>query len=210
MQEVLREIAERDDVQNALPDDPNGRRPRNTTGTPAPGAKPREARPREARPRDRRNLSSGDASGLGTIMAWGLVVAVVVMLVVALVNGFAERQRRETTATKKKLIAPTPRSEAAPPPLRDFEQLAVEGRYAEAVHAMLLHAFVQLATRRATGWPAAKTGREILAAVGGFATADLPLRLVFQTSEAAWFGKADVDRAQYEQCLGNYRSWSIS
>jgi hypothetical protein len=209
VQELLRELSERDDVQTALPGDPTGRDARQRTAPPPPG---KARKPRSAEPERRSSLRERESgsSGLGEVLAWGLVFAVAVMLVVALVNGFADRRRRETTRKDKKGAPAAPPATPAPPPLRDFEQLAAEGRYAEAVHALLLHAFVRLAERRATGWPAAKTGREILAAVGGFAAADKPLRLVFQTSEAAWFGKVDIDRNQYEECLANFRNWSTS
>jgi len=210
LRDQLRQIAERRDVQTELPGET----------TPTERRRGRvERSPRNSRTPDRRTEPRSPSSipnsglpgfgGLAQFLAWGLVVTVVVLLVVAIVRALAERRLTAAKLSTAKVL-PLVTDAPAPPPLADYEVLAQAGRFAEAVHALLLHAFVRLATRRSTGWPAAKTGREILAAVGGFTAADEPLQVVFRTAETAWFGKAHVDRALYEQCLQNFRVWSTT
>lgn len=211
--EVLQRLAAERDVQTTLPgkvgDEANQR-----GGNRPPPANQRALRTgRAGVPRDggsgRSSLRFGDgASGIAKVLAWPLVVVVSLLLLAAIVRAIADRQRAAARARVQPAPRTSPTAASAPPPLTDYERLAHEGRFAEAVHALLLHAFVALATRRGTGWPAAKTGREILAAVGGFGAAEAPLRLVFQTAELGWFGRVPIDRDQYERCLRSYRDWS--
>lgn len=211
--EVLQRLAAERDVQTTLPGKvEDGARQRG--GDRPPPANQRALRTgRAGVPRDGGSRSSGirfgdGASGIAKVLAWTLVVVVAALLVAAIVRAIADRQRAAARAKAKVAPRITPTAASAPPPLTDYERLAHEGRFAEAVHALLLHAFVALATRRGTGWPAAQTGREILAAVGGFGAAEAPLRLVFQTAELGWFGRVPIDRDQYERCLRSYRDWS--
>lgn len=211
LRDQLRQIAERRDVQTELP----GEKTPTERGRGRPERTPRNSRTPDRRLEPRNPSSSHSSSnfsglgGLAKFLAWGLVATVVVLLVVAIVRALAERRLTAAKASPAKVPLPVADAPVAPP-LADYELLAQAGRFAEAVHALLLHAFVRLATRRSTGWPAAKTGREILAAVGGFTAADEPLQIVFRTAETAWFGKAAVDRAQYEKCLQNFVLWSTA
>jgi hypothetical protein len=197
-------------VQTALPGDPDATASRGGKAPTTPSLAPKKPARSPQNPANRFRSSSSSGSGnLAKVLSWGLVLVVILLLLAAVVNAIVERRRRQTTPAAQKAARPGPTNEGtAPPPLHDYEHLANEGRYAEAVHALLQHAFVKLARRRAMSWPAAQTGREILAAVGGFEAGDAPLRAVFRTSEAAWFGELAVDREQYERCLSNFRGWS--
>jgi hypothetical protein len=211
--EVLQRLAAERDVQTTLPGKVGGE------ADPAGGDRPPPANRRGIRtgragvPREGSGRSPGirfgdGAGGIAKVLAWALVVVVAVLLLAAIVRAVMDRQRAAARVKGKATAPATPAVAAAPPPLLDYERLALEGRFTEAVHALLLHAFVALATRRGTGWPAARTGREILAAVGGFHAGDAPLHVVFQTAELGWFGRVAVDRDQYERCLRSYRDWS--
>lgn len=218
----MQRIAEADDVQTTLPDDARGIRTGRNAGANGGGSSgggtagnddPREwqrarerAAPREGTDRGVEAPSFSGGESVGVALAWSLVVVVGVLLAAALTRAIADRSRAKDRLARPG--APTPDPGAAPPPVPDHERLAAEGRYAEAVHALLLAAFVQLAEQRGSAWPRARTGREILAAFGGFSAGEAPLQLVFRTAEAAWFGSAPVDRDGYERCLRNYRGWS--
>ena len=206
--EVLQQAAERRGTQTSLPgENDTERQPRSRPRNDEAGRMSPRGRPREGSGRDAPNWGgSGFGGGFAKIFGWLIVAATVVLLLVAIARAIGDRRRTAIVRS----IAPTLPTEptlAPPPPLADYEQLAKAGRFAEAVHAMLLHAFVRLAERRGRGWPRADTGREILAAVGGFAAAEAPLQLVFRTAETAWFGAAPVDREQYERCLQSYLAW---
>lgn len=209
--EVLQRLATERDVQTTLPGKVGDE------AGPAGGDRPPPANRRSIRtgrvgvPREGGgpSIRFGDgAGGIAEVLAWALVVVVAVLLLAATGRAVADRRRAAAQVKGKGTALATPPVAAAPPPLLDYERLALEGRFTEAVHALLLHAFVALATRRGTGWPAARTGREILAAVGGFDAGDAPLRVVFQTAELGWFGRVAVDRDQYERCLRSFRDWS--
>ena len=206
--EVLQQAAERRGAQTSLPGEAETeRKTRLRPPEDRPGQTLPRGRPREGSGRERANWGGGGSGGgFAKVFGWLIVVATVVMLAVAIARAIADRRRTASVRS----IAPQPLPEptlAPPPPLADYEQLARAGRFAEAVHALLLHAFVRLAERRGRGWPRADTGREILAAVGGFAAAEAPLQLVFRTAETAWFGAVPVDREQYERCLQSYLAW---
>ncbi|MBM4060611.1 MAG: DUF4129 domain-containing protein [Planctomycetes bacterium] len=209
LRESLRAHAERVDAQTELPGDQPAaarRRPRSLPPDSPSVPHERTGVPREAGARSGELPSGAGRGDLARAFAWTLVAAVAVLLAIALARALAERRRRAAIAAPKPrgLVLPPA---AAPPPLADFERLPAAGRFADAVHALLLHAFVALAERRGAAWPAAQTGREILASLGGFQDGGLPLRTVFRVAETAWFGRAPVDRAGYEDCLRCYRDW---
>src|SRR5205814_10027867 len=100
-----------------------------------------------------------DIGDLGRAVLWVIVAVVGVALVVALARAFAGRDR-----SKKE---PPPAAPAAPDPARpvpavafeDADRLAREGRYAEAIHALLLRTLASLAEHGA-GLAQSWTSRE--------------------------------------------------
>jgi hypothetical protein len=136
---------------------------------------------------------------------YALLAVFGVLLAVALVR--ALRTWRRTVPPGAATAVPVLPDGAAPPVLEDFERLALAGRFAEAVHAMLLHAFALLAAQRGRAWPRAETGREILAAVGGFGSGDAGLWSVFRTAEGSQFGGRAVTSADYDGCRLQFEGW---
>jgi len=154
-----------------------------------------------------RNWACFDLSKLsiGSWLLWLVFGVLVALVLFGVVRSLMEWSRRLRPAA-----AAAPAAEAAvgtAPALEDFEQLAAAGRFAEAVHAMLLQAFVLLAEQRGRPWPRAETGREILAAVGGFGSADGGLRGVFTTVEGSRFGGRGVSANDYADCRQQFTSW---
>jgi hypothetical protein len=142
---------------------------------------------------------------IGNWLLWAVCGVLVALVLFGVVRALIDWRRR-----------PRPAAAAAPaaaatvgtaPALEDFEQLAAAGRFAEAVHAMLLQAFVLLAEQRGRPWPRAETGREILAAVGGFGIADGGLRGVFATVEGSHFGGRGVSATDFADCRQQFTSW---
>lgn len=82
--------------------------------------------------------------------------------------------------------------------LRTADGLARQGRFAEAIHAMLLGILRALPTKGNAGWSPAVTGREILHMRTG---ADAEgLGVLIRTSELVHFGGRPGSEAQYLAC----------
>jgi len=74
------------------------------------------------------------------------------------------RGQRSVAAADGMAAVPWPPPPASGDVLPDAEALARDGRFGEAVHALLLHAFAGLAKRRGAPLPAALTSREAVRA----------------------------------------------
>jgi len=110
------------------------------------------------------------------------------------------RARRRKAAPAA--VPPSPAGGEARPPLAgDAERLLAAGRYAEAVHALLLHALRQLADRFRVAIPPSRTSREILALLPLKAERREALAELVRTVERSLFGGAPVGREDYERSL---------
>lgn len=85
--------------------------------------------------------------------------------------------------------------------------LAGQGRYAEAVHTLLLLAVVELAER--AGWepPESLTSREILARAPVPTTARGALGELVSVVEISHFGRRPVSAGDYRRCEGFYEAF---
>lgn len=94
-----------------------------------------------------------------------LTIAAAVVLVLYLLWDMLARggRRRSPSAETDPPARAAPPGELDAPPLADPEALAREGRFGEAVHALLLAAFARLAEHRRAPLPPNLTSREVLA-----------------------------------------------
>lgn len=206
IRERVQHVLQQQHYQTTLPGEleGKGRRGRPDYAEPKRGAPTREYGRPLGTPTPAPSCSGLGSSGLATALLYALGAAVVAVALFVVVRSWLERRRPPAKAAAA--AARRPPSPSAPE-LLDFEALARAGRLAEAVHAMLLHAFVLLADRRGQPWPQADTGREILAAVGGFGAADEALRSLFRTAEGSRFGGRPVSVADYETCRSRFSDW---
>jgi len=99
---------------------------------------------------------------LGLLVLGAAAAGGVALLVFLSWDLLRRRGRRPTVAAAGAAAPPPPR--AAGDALPDAEALARDGRFGEAVHALLLHAFAGLARRRGAPLPAGLTSREAMRA----------------------------------------------
>ena len=171
------------------------RRPR------APTVFERDVETERERPRpnpdDSAESWSGDGpewSTIGRVLFW---IAVAVFAAFVLGSIFVEVQRKKGQAnlrhTPVQPIA-TPR----PAPVPDYERLAGEGRYDEALHAVYLTAVRRLGVTD-DSW----TGREILAKAGIAGEARRALSEITRAVEFSRFGGQPADEAGYRAALAH-------
>lgn len=86
--------------------------------------------------------------------------------------------------------------------LTDLERLAAQGRFAEAVHAMLLRTFESIGAQRAL--PSALTSREVLARAGLSDGAHGALRELVLAVECTLFGGQEATAEDYRRCVASY------
>jgi hypothetical protein len=142
-----------------------------------------------------------------SVLLWIVLGVFVVVFGLQLFAALRDRQRptREPArARPPAAAAPTAPAAAVIP---DHERLAAEGRFAAAVHALLLAALRLLAERRTRPFPVAATGREILGAVGGLTAGDRSLVELLHCAERAWFGGSALNDATYQHCRDLFERW---
>lgn len=137
---------------------------------------------------------------------WAILIAAAALALVWLSRLFLDRARDLRVTAPDPRAAPG-RAPAPGPatPLPDFEALAREGRHAEAVHALLLHAVARLAALARAPFPAGATAREIVRAAGGDSGG--PLRGLLGLAEGVHFGDRPASAADYEEGLRRFREW---
>jgi hypothetical protein len=172
-----------------------------------PAAMPEE-RERDARP------SGGGGSGgislptagfpvVGRAVLWVLLAAALLLVFVWIGQSLALR-RREPAAAEAKPDSPAPAAVETLP--GDPAALAAEGRYGEAVHALLLAAIAIVSRRFRLPLPPSRTSRELLRAVPLQGPAREAFAGLVQTVERSWFGGAPVAAADYEASLARFRT----
>lgn len=125
-----------------------------------------------------------------------VVVAVLaVMLVVWLAGADPERWRGRLRSLRRPPRSASEPLPSASPQLASADELALQGRYSEAVHALLLAVLAGLSGRDRR-WPHAATGREIAARH----VRNEDLRSLVAAAELAHFGGRRATREEYGIC----------
>jgi hypothetical protein len=151
----------------------------------------------EWRPESR---SSGGGLALRSLL-YGLAIVALVLLVAVVANNYLERRRvRAPTAVATAEPAGPEEGEGEIP---DPDSLARKGRFAEAVHALLLLAQRRL-VERAGGISPALTSREILSRVKLPDGARTALRHLVLSVESCLFGGRTAGPAEYAGCRESY------
>lgn len=91
--------------------------------------------------------------------------------------------------------------------LEEADRLAQAGRFAEAIHMLLLHALEVLRARLESGLPQALTSREILRQAPLPPTASPPLSALIERSERCHFGTEGADQELYRQSRGYFEAF---
>jgi hypothetical protein len=131
-----------------------------------------------------------------------LLYTAVAVLVVLAVTWLARRLGRSTRDVEvSEPVAP----EAVAIPIASAEALAADGRYADAIHALLLDTLAALS--RAARLPASLTSREIVARVPLAPGARDALAGLVTAVEVSWFGGVTPSRADYLTCLARFHAF---
>lgn len=151
----------------------------------------------------------GGGGALGTLLSWllwGVLGIGAVVLVIYLIRAIANRQKDEKIELEEEaaIAEEKPQTEAElEAPLDEADLLAREGRYAEAIHLLLLRTFEELA--RADGRPALHlTAREILARIRLREGARDALTELVTVVENTWWGDDVPGELDWQRCRGAY------
>jgi hypothetical protein len=132
------------------------------------------------------------------LLLWGGVAVLAFLAVAWLVRRLAPGDRDVAVADE---AAPAP----VPIQIASAEALAAEGRWAEAIHALLLETLEALS--RAARLAPSLTSREIVARVPLPARARDALSGLVLAVEVSRFGGAEPAEAEYRACLGRFQSF---
>ncbi|UCE87412.1 MAG: DUF4129 domain-containing protein [Deltaproteobacteria bacterium] len=172
------------------------------TGVPPPTERDVERRRENRGFRDSSTSGTRDPEVTGRSLAQFLWYLLIVVVLVALLL-WAGREWMDVR--QRNLRAPGPeaakpvRAARAGPDLPDAAALAAAGRFAEAIHALLLVALHEV-HRRAGSLAPAWTSREILYKVALPPDARTALEEIVRVVERSRFGGAAVDAAEYAAC----------
>jgi hypothetical protein len=158
---------------------------------------------------DASDSGRGGGSDFGKALLWVLLGVVLVVAVLQVWQGFRGYGRRAAAAPEAR-AGPGPALAAAAlrRPLSAAEALAGLGRYAEAIHALLLQTLSTLVAHAEVAVPASLTSREILAKVP---LADAPrqaLAGIVHVAEVSHFGGRVPEQAEWLACVERFRRFT--
>ena len=167
------------------------------------GVRPREV-PRATPPRDR--SGSGDSSVLHFIL-WLAAIAALALLILAFVRAW--RRTPKDVVHKQRPQAPPPQAPAAAlaRPLTEAERLAAEGRFADAIHVLLLETLAALRGHTGGGVPESLTSREVLREVSMPDAAREAMGGLVAAVERSLFGNRPVDQIEYQRCTESFSAF---
>lgn len=144
-----------------------------------------------------RSLPAASGAPIGTVV---LVLAIVIVLV-WLLTVFRE-WHRERPPTPSEMPHPT-RESAVPAGSRSVDELAADGRFAEALRALLIEALRRVALR--TRFSVSLTTREMIRAAPLEPAGRTALAALATQEERIEFGGRPAERRDYEEALFHYR-----
>jgi hypothetical protein len=151
----------------------------------------------------------GGGGALGVLMSWlvwGGIAVGAVLLILLIVRELA-RHRRDRVAGADPTIAEeevAPAVAALHRPLDDADLLARDGRFAEAIHILLLRTFEELARAADVKIAPSLTSREILAKIPLRTGAHEALADLASVVELTWFGDDVPGEADWLRCRGRF------
>lgn len=156
------------------------------------------ALPKDPAPVDLHAFSLGPFEQLVRILLW---VALAVVVVIALAWLYQRLRGRTADVAVEPDAAPAPLQVS----LNSAERLAAAGRYAEAIHVLLLETLAALS--RAAQLAPSLTSREIVARVRLPARAREALVALVLAVEVSRFGGAPAGQPEYRACLDRFREF---
>lgn len=136
---------------------------------------------------------------------WGAVILAALVLLYLLVTQvlpglvLGPRGVREENAEAGPTGAAAPETVAAA-----ADELAQQGRFAEAMHALLLHSFAEIRRRQGAAFAPSLTSREILRRVGLSQAAQAALGDIVGRVERSYFGEHPAGPMDYRACRSSF------
>lgn len=174
-------------------------------------------RPRPMQPRDRvpRDLAPPDDRGAGptvasplssvaTFLLWGLVAVFAIVVGLAIYRQIAGYAGEDAPAPVDRRAADAQLAAVIERPRDDADELAAQGRFAEAIHTLLLRTLHELASQNLVRVTPALTSREILARVSLLGDAREALSGLIVAVEQTWFGDDVPQLADYQRCRAEF------
>ena len=152
--------------------------------------------------------SLGGLSVIGKLFMWGTLLALLLLLVYWLATmdvGRLSARLRERFRPQAVSDGPASLQGAQADWLETADSLAGEGRYAAAIHALLLGVLGWMRTSSSYDWPPAATAREILNRHSGPRT---PLEHLVRSAELAHFGGWVGTESDYLVCRAHAREYT--
>ncbi len=157
-------------------------------------------------------------SDIGPLIQWvfWIALAALALTIAWLIARELARVRRQPRAEGRTLVDDDwrPAEHAARALLSDADNLAAQGRFAEAAHLILLRSIDDIKTRRPDVIRPAWTTRDIRDLAALPVSARPAFARIAEVVETSLFGGRPVDSAAFQACRGDYeafalpRSWS--
>lgn len=148
----------------------------------------------------------GAGAFLGRVVFIVLIVVVALLAVGWLLREAVDRRRKSAAAARPEAEAPAASAPRLTLSFDDASRLAAEGRYAEAVHALLLAAIRHFAERSRTAIQPSRTSRELVRTLPLGPEAREAFAELVRTVELSLFGGAPVEAEDYERNLARFQA----
>ena len=177
----------------------------------AAGGKRPKAGPRRPRSapdhRDDAELRGGALGGIVRLIVYVILGVALVMVLMWLIRDL-RRGASDAVLEGDEVPEPTIDRGVIERPIGDADELARDGRYAEAIHTLLLRTLAELVRATRTRVPASLTSREILARVPLVPEARTALQGLVTAVELSWFGDDVPAAADYERCRREFQRFA--
>lgn len=148
----------------------------------------------------------GAGAFLAKVVFIVLFVVIGLLIVGWILRAILDRRRRIGGEAAPPGTAPAASAPRLPLSFDDASRLAAEGRYAEAVHALLLAAIRHFAERARTTVQPSRTSRELVRVLPLGPEAREAFSELVRTVELSLFGGADVTAEDYERSLARFQA----
>jgi len=147
----------------------------------------------------------GAGAALGKLVFIVLLVVAVVLLGGWIFGAVSRRRQKPEAGGTVQAGEPPEVARVREPVFDDAARLAAEGRYAEAVHALLLAAIRHFAERSRVSIQPSRTSRELVRLLPLGAEAREAFSDLVRTVELSLFGGVAVEKEEYERSLARFR-----
>jgi uncharacterized protein DUF4129 len=149
--------------------------------------------------------SLGAGAALGKLVFIVLLVVAAVLLGGWIFGAVSRRWQKPEAGGTVQEEEPPEAARVREPVFDEAARLAAEGRYAEAVHALLLAAIRHFAARSRVTVEPSRTSRELVRLLPLGAEARAAFSDLVRTVELSLFGGASVGREEYERSLARFQ-----